>query len=570
VGFVLSREEDPIDLPSFNWKIEAAGSGSGEGMRQSKIVKTRWRLGWLAVAALIGGAMILGGCGGSGKTPPPPTGGFSVASLKGQYGFSMSGLDLSGAYLARAGSFAADGNGKITAALEDVVDLGATPTASTVAFTGGTYDIQPNGRGVMILQNPNGGGLQMNFILNSTSQGELLETDLNAAASGGFNLQTPANFTAAAISGSYVFDLSGVSFSSTNTVAPITTIGQVAADGNGNITSGTIDVKDGNTDTASGVITLTPGTYQMDLTNGNGANFGRGTMTFNEHTFAFYIVNSGRVLLLEEDTLGGSLGSALQQSGTIPTTNAGFTGSFVYMVGGASVMGSEGALARAARFTADGQGGISAVSLDDNNNGSINHIAPGTNLTDATYAIDTAHAGSGRGTFTFKDSGLGTFTNVFYMISPTQAVVQDISPGLITVGPMLAQSGSPFTNANLAGNYALSWDGVQLGVTTSIPFQEDLVGQYVLSNASSNNITGVVDYTELGLSNSTFLSDIGLTGNLKITGDGTNRNSLQVVTGGSSSTTFDFEGYVANSTTMFIVSTDNSRVVAGVVTQQTQ
>ncbi len=152
-------------------------------MTQSKIVKTRWMLGWLAVAALIGGAMILSGCGGSGKTPPPPTGGFSVASLKGQYGFSMSGLDLSGAYLARAGSFAADGNGKITAALEDVVDLGATPTASTVAFTGGTYDIQPNGRGVMILQNPNGGGLQLNFILNSTSQGELLQTDLNAAAS---------------------------------------------------------------------------------------------------------------------------------------------------------------------------------------------------------------------------------------------------------------------------------------------------------------------------------------------------------------------------------------------------
>jgi hypothetical protein len=208
--------------------------------------------------------------------------------------------------------------------------------------------------------------------------------------------------------------------------------------------------------------------------------------------------------------------------------------------------------------------------LDDNNNGSINNIAPGTNLSNATYAIDTAHAGSGRGTFTFKDSSLGTFSNVFYMISPTQAVVQDISPGLITVGPMLAQSGSPFTNANLAGNYALSWDGVQLGVTTSIPFQEDLVGQYILSNATSNNISGTVDYTEVGLSNSTFLSDIALTGNLKITGDGTNRNSLQVVTGGSSSTTFDFEEYVANSTTMFIVSTDSSRVVAGVVMQQTQ
>jgi hypothetical protein len=156
------------------------------------------------------------------------------------------------------------------------------------------------------------------------------------------------------------------------------------------------------------------------------------------------------------------------------------------------------------------------------------------------------------------------------MISPAQAVVQDTSPGLITVGPMLAQTGSPFTNANLAGNYSLSWDGVQLGVTTSIPFQQDLVGQYILSNATSNNISGVVDYTELGLSNSTFFSEVVLSGNLKINGDGTNGNTLQLVTGGSSSTTFDFQGYLASPNTMLIVSTDSSRVVGGVVTQQSQ
>jgi hypothetical protein len=41
---------------------------------------------------IIGGTIALNGCGGSSKTPPPPTGGFSVASLKGQYGFSRSVL----------------------------------------------------------------------------------------------------------------------------------------------------------------------------------------------------------------------------------------------------------------------------------------------------------------------------------------------------------------------------------------------------------------------------------------------------------------------------------------------
>src|SRR5271167_4430195 len=142
----------------------------------------------LLALLLIVGAVYGSGCGGSSSTPPPASGGFSNASLKGQYGFSMSGIDLSGAYLARAGSFAADGNGKITAALEDLGDLGANPTTQTIAFTGGTYEVQANGRGVMILQNPNGGGLQLNFILDSTVQGVLLQTDLNDAASGGFNL----------------------------------------------------------------------------------------------------------------------------------------------------------------------------------------------------------------------------------------------------------------------------------------------------------------------------------------------------------------------------------------------
>jgi hypothetical protein len=525
----------------------------------------------LIALLVIVGSWGLGGCGGSPSTPPPPTGGFSNASLKGQYGFSMSGIGLAGAYFAQAGSFAADGNGNITAALEDVVDLGSTTPASTMAFTGGTYQVQANGRGVMNLQSSTGGGLQIGFILKSTSQGVTVQTDLKAATSGAFFLQTPTSFTAAAVNGNYVFDLPGVSFSSTNTVAPVTTIGQITADGNGNITGGTVDAKNGNTNTATGAVTLSPGTYQMDV-NGNGANFGRGTMEFNGYKFAFYIVDNTRVFLIEEDSLGGSLGAALQQSTTIPTTNADFSGSFVYVVSGASVLGPKGTLARAARFTADGQGGLSAISLDDNNNGSISRISPGSKEANATYAIDTAHAGSGRGTFTFKDSSLGTFSNVFYMISPTQAVVQDISPGLIVDGPMLAQSGAPFTDANLAGNYALSWTGiqVQLGVAKSVPFAEDLQGQYVLSNASGGNISGAVDYTELGLSNSTLFSDTKISGALTIKTDGTNGNTFQIVSGGTSSTTFNFQAYVANPATMLFVCTDNGRVLSGTTSLQSQ
>ena len=111
--------------------------------------------------------------------------------------------------------------------------------------------------------------------------------------------------------------------------------------------------------------------------------------------------------MLEEDTLGGSAGDALQQAGTIPTENSQFTGSFVYLISGARDLGTQGTLARAARFTADGNGGVGAISLDDNNDGNYTHVSQGGNISAATYAIDTANSGSGRGTFTFKDSGRG-------------------------------------------------------------------------------------------------------------------------------------------------------------------
>ena len=130
----------------------------------------------LIAAATIALATYLAACGGSSTniTPPPATGNFSNASLKGQYAFSMSGVDLiSGAYIARIGSIAADGNGHITSGLEDVQDLGSTTPTSQVSFSSGTYQIQANGRGVIVLAISTGGTLQWSVSLQSSSQGYL-------------------------------------------------------------------------------------------------------------------------------------------------------------------------------------------------------------------------------------------------------------------------------------------------------------------------------------------------------------------------------------------------------------
>ncbi len=124
-------------------------------------------------------------------------------------------------------------------------------------------------------------------------------------------------------------------------------------------------------------------------------------------SFAFYIVDSTHIKVIEEDLVAATSGNVVQQAGSIPAQNSAFTGSFVYVVGGVAVIGTQGADARVARFTADGNGGIAAISYDENNNGSTRHISQGSNISNASYAIDTANAGTGRGTFTFTDSSGG-------------------------------------------------------------------------------------------------------------------------------------------------------------------
>jgi hypothetical protein len=518
-------------------------------------------------------AGFLAACGGSGSniTPPPPSGNFSNASLNGQYAFSMSGVDLnSGAYIARIGSLGADGQGHITSGLEDVLDLGSGLLASVVTFSNGTYQIQANGRGLIVLNVTGGGTLQLSASLQSSSHAYLVQTDGLASTSGGLELQTPLQFSANAINGKYVFDFSGISFAGT-TPSVISLIGEFGADGNGNVTGGTIDVNDGAFAPTGGVA-LTASSYQLD-TNGNGTNFGRGTMTLDGRTFAFYIVDSTRVELLEEDQHGGSSGPAILQTGAIPTTNSGFKGSFVFLAGGSDTTsrGNFGPDARVGRFTADGAGGIGTISFHENNDGNNAQLTPSSGISNTSYAIDTTNAGSGRGTFTFHNSSIGTVTYVFYMYSPTRAVIQDVSAGIVADGTIVSQSAASFTATSVAGNYSFSWSGVELVAPS--PFDENYVGQYAQTSAATSNIAGVVDYAQLGLNtintNGVTLN-AGISGALTIAGDGTQNNTYKIVMGGPSAFTVNFVAYFGDKGTVLMVCSDGNRTTAGVATPQTQ
>ena len=155
-------------------------------------------------------------CGGGGggissnPAPTPTPGPYSLASLNGSYAFQMSGQDGGGPF-ARVGSFTANGAGSITGGAEDV-NSNALPGSAVFAFTSGSYTMQTNGKGNLILTNATGiPGIQHRDDVRGG--GFITQTDGTATASGNFTVQDTTTFStiATSINGPYVFDFSGLS-----------------------------------------------------------------------------------------------------------------------------------------------------------------------------------------------------------------------------------------------------------------------------------------------------------------------------------------------------------------------
>jgi hypothetical protein len=493
-------------------------------------------------------------CGGGGSTPPPtppPTTGFSNRSLNGQYAYEMSGTDLNGGFIARVGSFTANGSGTITAAVEDVNDNGSF---STVPFSGGSYSIGSDGRGTLMLTGGGslGGGLGLNIALISTSTGYLVQTDEAATSSGSFDLQTASAFSLPNISGQYSFDLSGEDSNG----APLSLVGEFSANGGGGLTGGQVDTNDGSQSAPVGPTPLPASTFTMDPN--LGSSDGRGTASINGQTVAFYIVDGTRFRMVEEDTLAVTVGDAFAQS-SIPTAIGGISGNFAFIDSGGAVKGNFGTLARvgSAAFNA---GSLGSVSLDDNNSGTYSKLTGDA----GSYTIDSA--GSGRGTFTFTDAKFGAFSYVFYMYSATQALVSETSSGVIGSGSMSAQPSS-VSNSALAGTFAFNWSGETIPSSGNIGFEEDFLGSYTLS--SSGAISGMADFIELGSTSTPIFLGVPLSGTFTVSGTGRNAYQAQVSPGsGAPSTTINFAAYVGAGNTVYLVTTDSTRVTAGMASVQ--
>jgi hypothetical protein len=532
----------------------------------------------LTILFTLGAAALAAACSGGGgnSTPPPPTGGFTPASLKGNYAFSMSGEDpFQGTFLTRVGSFVADGNGSITSAIEDVGD-GVQPT--TVTFSQGTYTIQANGKGTITLPAAVGGGLLLSFSMSSAAPnggGLLIQADGNATSSGSFNQQHLSSFTQPFAAANYIFDFTGTDLANG---FPVSIVGEVATNGAGSVGTGTEDVNDGGAAAPSGPLTIVAGgSVTPDNSAGNNANFGRSTITFGGNTFALYPIDQTHAKFIEIDGAALTSGDSFEQTGTIPTKQ-NFTSSFIFLTGGSNVNPNVlGAVTRAARFTPDGNGNLNTLLFDQNvqkSDGTGSHSCVDSSdggcslsVMAATYSI-TGSASPGRGTLSITlNSQSAAVDDVFYIASPTLGVIQDVSLNIVADGSMLGQAG----NIATSGNFVVNLTGQVAPSSGNVGGEEDIVGQYALSSGS---VSGASDLIELGSTSNHNISptDVATSGTSQTNGDGTKRNSLQLVftpTSGPAAKR-NFIAYVGGSPPqLMLIGTDTADIDVGTVLTQT-
>src|SRR5258705_9482394 len=294
------------------------------------------------------------------------TAGVNDHELDGSYAFSFSGMhgnaSISSVYAA-VGRFTADGAGNLTNSELDSNGLGVGTTLTAQAFTG-TYSIGADHRGVLPFTGP-GGSLKFAFAMLANGNAHFTEFDATGGAgtigSGTIEKADTSAYGAARITGDYAFGAAG--FDNANNRAAIE--GRLTSNGTGTFTNAAGDVNAYGTDYA---MNFTAANYTVSNT-----ATGRGTMnlaftfggTPDSLNFVFYIVNSGKLFVMESDAVTTATpllnGVVVQQQ--IPVggfTNASLNGNMVIYLTGLTICanGSHVPKAGAGLLTTNGSGAL--------------------------------------------------------------------------------------------------------------------------------------------------------------------------------------------------------------------
>jgi hypothetical protein len=379
----------------------------------------------LAALAAISGIFLALGCGSNGSIQSLG-GGFSKASLKGQYVISQTGVGVNQAgngvnAFSETIIFTADGNGKLTATCDDFDQVGG-PFGGCSAGVAGSYSIASDGTGSINIGGSNGFNYAITMI--DDKHFYIIEQDIFETASGFGEMQDTTAFTAAP-SGSFVFKAHEIDTSSR--VGGITiTAGAIA---------GTEDLLSLGSLSSNMPITTSVAMTVPDATNG------RGTFTLTDgSSFNYYVVNSGKFYIMSNSTSGSlEIGQAEAQTGG-PFSAATLAAGNSYVFGSAgdtSVSGPVG-IHSAGVFTTDGNGNITTGAVDYVQDTTVNSNLA---VSGGTYTL----ASTGRGTTNLTLTGGTISPQIFWMVNGTRAYFLADSTLAVEDGTFSLQQGAPFS-----------------------------------------------------------------------------------------------------------------------------
>ena len=400
------------------------------------------------VASLIGAA----GCGGGGVIIPHPTGNFSNASFKGSYVYEIHGtLSNNGSPYREAGIITADGNGHITNGVDGFSSTNTGGALQSSASVTGTYTIASDGTGQMLLAATGLGTVEgvsqisLAVTLASISKADLMEADVFAEGAGTAELQDPTAISTAP-SGTFVFRLHHEVDAQNSTSASQVGFFTVAS---GSLSSGSMDQN--LFPVGSSLLTLTSGALSAPTSLGAGAGSFTDSTPYKTN-FLYYIVNSGKFVMLASNPGAVGSGSAEAQTGAV---GSGLAGTYAFGSRGDDINFNAG-VATVGEFTGSGAT-ITAGQLDALRDGS-------------SYSQDVAFTGSpttatsnpspqGRVLVTLNESGTSVPV-IFWMVNPSRAFFLEALTTQAEDGTADLQTATSFSAATFKGQFAFLMDGI--------------------------------------------------------------------------------------------------------------
>ena len=411
----------------------------------------------------------------------------AYVQFAGPYAFTMVAADSRGPAFFD-GSIVADDSGNISG----VEDSNTAAGVDQDIAISGTYTLYPDGRGTMVFNpnkcHPNGITLRYMMSAGGTS-GSLIEFDGKGIVKGNLSQQNSAAFTAGSLTGTYVFRTIGIDSgeaapNTSGTPQPMGQVGVITTDGNGNITGGNEDVNDYGTFTP--YVQLNSSTYSVD------SSSGRGTLQFvttsGTSNFAFYVVDSTRINLIEIDAAPAAALAGVAELQTAQTYSAAsLNGSYAFLLDrpAVTVTGNN--------FTFADYEQIGFYSF----NGGTSVI--GTRDWESVVGTVGVTA-TGHGTLTTTLSG-ATGSNQdyraysFYMVSPTKLFLLQTGTQPTTAayspeaGEADLQTGTPYGESTLNGIYVLQ----------SYDLATDSTVLMLINFNGSGGIRGLADVAQSGI-----------------------------------------------------------------------